>query len=133
MLSQRRDEFRERLEQVRGAVELAVRATWPAGEATSMTAQSGTDYLQRRLVPYREARNLAACIDPALRELARASWCRVMTRPSEPVTAAYLVDRERIPEFIGRVHVAQDATEGAQIVCTGPWPPYSFVGEDRDV
>jgi hypothetical protein len=133
MLSERREEFSARLEQVRGAVELAVRASWSGGQAMSMTARSGTDYLQRRLVPYREARDLAACIDTALRELARAGWCRVLTRPTEPVTAAYLVDRERIPEFVGRVQEAQAAIEGAQLVCTGPWPPYSFVGEDRDV
>ena len=40
--------------------------------------------------------------------------------------AAYLVDRDRIEPFRRRVDELAEDVEGASVVCTGPWPPYSF-------
>jgi hypothetical protein len=44
--------------------------------------------------------------------------------------AAYLVDADEIEAFTALV--AQLGEEGeARVSCTGPWPPYSFVSEER--
>ena len=63
--------------------------------------------------------------------LADASRYRLLARPTAPVTAAFLVKRDRTEEFV-RQAVALDARiEEAELTCTGPWPAYSFVGGDE--
>jgi hypothetical protein len=42
------------------------------------------------------------------------------------LNAAYLVDRDRVPQFRAAVEsLAADRPDGA-VVLTGPWPGYSF-------
>jgi nicotinic acid phosphoribosyltransferase len=85
------------LDHVRGAVELSVRAIGADPRATHA----------------------------ALSELARDAMERPV-RPPEALRAAYLVDRDTVDAFAARVAQLQAAQGGAQILCTGPWPPYSF-------
>ena len=66
------------------------------------TATSGTEYMMRRLAVVRAHEELAG--------LARAS-----------VRGAYLVDEDAVEDFRARVDELDD-----DLVCTGPWPPYSF-------
>jgi glycosyltransferase involved in cell wall biosynthesis len=40
--------------------------------------------------------------------------------------AAYLVERERVDELVSAVQRLERDVEGVTLVCTGPWPPYSF-------
>jgi hypothetical protein len=42
------------------------------------------------------------------------------------INAAYLVARERIDEFVSRVAELDAQAPDAHVLCTGPWPPYSF-------
>ena len=95
------------LERVRGAVELGVRAADPGPPAAS-----GTEYLMRRAA----STALGDRVHAALAGLARAS-VRV---PKPPHVGAYLVDRDAVEGFRAR------AGEHEGVVCTGPWPPYSF-------
>jgi hypothetical protein len=97
------------LERVRGAVELGVRGTG-SGPRTPPPA-SGTEYLMRRAGTERLHAPLAA--------MARAS----VRRGRPPHVGAYLVDRDRVDRFRARVRELD-----AGLVCTGPWPPYSFCG-----
>jgi hypothetical protein len=60
-----------------------------------------------------------------LSELARDAMERP-AQPPEALRAAYLVDRDAVGAFAARVAQLQAAQHGAQILCTGPWPPYSF-------
>jgi hypothetical protein len=39
---------------------------------------------------------------------------------------AYLVDQERISEFVALVEQLDARLDDVELVCTGPWPPYSF-------
>jgi hypothetical protein len=130
MLTSRHDELSRALESVRGAVELGVRANWAALlDDRPPTGQSaGTEYMLRRLELARTARGIAGRMDAQLRQLARDSKARVLARPAIPVTGSYLVDRSRIGPFRERVLELNDAIAEAELVCTGPWPPYSFVG-----
>ena len=72
------------------------------------------------------ARALAERLDRAVGELSRAGVQRLLTSPSLPVSAAYLVDRGRVDAFRDRIAILEAEVEDAELVCTGPWPPYSF-------
>ena len=132
VLRDRRAEFMEKFERVRGAVELGVRASWPAAEPDSTPSgpDAGSVYMRARLERGARARDIAAQIDDAVGSIARAKSCQVLTRPTVPVTASYLVDRERTDEFVTGVRALDATMQDTQLICTGPWPPYSFVGQE---
>lgn len=123
-LRDRYEELRQRLELVRGAVELGVRGSW-VDEPTRPPARSGTEYMLGQLDVRRRAQRFAEQVDP-LRPLARSSKVKVLPRPSVPLLAAYLVDRDRTQEFMELAAELDAAFEEGQLACTGPWPPYSF-------
>lgn len=113
-------ELMARLDQVRGAVELAVRVRIADPEPEpAIVAASGAEYLHART-----ARTHAAdAVREALDALARDSRER---SGDEPLRAAYLVDRGAIEDFVVRVRELQAEHPELAILCTGPWPPYSF-------
>ncbi len=132
MLIDRHAELRARLQRVRGAVELGVRASWTvAAEQAPIGPNAGTAYMLRRLERDQRARHIAARLEAELGELARASSSRLLPRPTTPVAASYLVEHEHIDEFRARVHELGGASKETELVCTGPWPPYSFVEAER--
>jgi hypothetical protein len=100
------------LDRVRGCVELGLRV---AGQSESPAARSGTEYMRARLA---EEQALAR-LDEPLARLARAS-----TR------GAYLVPAEKVEAFRETVRRLQAENPELTIVCTGPWPPYSFGAEE---
>jgi len=85
------------LDHVRGAVEVSVRVIGAEPRATHA----------------------------ALSELARDAVERPV-QPPQVLRGAYLVDRDMVDAFAARVAQLQAAQPGSQILCTGPWPPYSF-------
>ncbi|HEX4689436.1 MAG TPA: GvpL/GvpF family gas vesicle protein [Solirubrobacteraceae bacterium] len=106
------------LDHVRGAVELAVRVRAADAPDPPVTS-SGAGYLRARTTRSQAADSVHA----ALAALARDSRTRVGV---EPLRAAYLVDRHAVAGFVSRVRELQDAQPELAILCTGPWPPYSF-------
>ena len=135
----RHEELQAALERVRGRVELGVRAIGdrPATEssapaaAVSSAADSpaaasdsptrGRQWLADRI----EADRLAASVYEPLDALAIASLRRAPSGEGEVLRAAYLVDRAALPRF--RAAVEQLQRPDVSVLCTGPWPPYSFV------
>jgi hypothetical protein len=116
------------LEAVRGCVELAVRVTLPA---PSMAApRSGQDYVRSELDRRRERR---AAADRMLVPLeAHAVRSRPGRAEQGDLTASYLVRTDAVDAFAERARVlARDHSELA-LSCTGPWPPYSFIGEETE-
>ena len=118
-LEEKREELRSSLDRVRGAVELAVRAeaSAPTGRAPSGT--TGAEYIRAKAHRTEAARLL----HEPLAFLARES---VVQPGPEPLRAAYLVDAEAVDGFVATVRELQRAHPGLSILCTGPWPPYSF-------
>jgi len=114
------------LGRTRGAVELALRATWDQPPAPE--AHTGTGYLRARLELRERARAIAAELMP-LGKLSRASRCTLPARQDEPFRCAFLVDREQVPDFTASLQQLDDRLSGVDLVCTGPWPPYSFAEE----
>ena len=130
LLAERHTALVDALDRVRGAVEVGLRAGWEP-EAVDDDG-SGTAYLMGRLDRDRRAKALADRIEGPLVGLARASRRRLLPGPGALLRSAYLVDRERLDAFRARVEVLDDAIGEAEIICTGPWPPYSFASLGGD-
>ncbi len=143
LLRERENELADGLARVRGAVELGVRALWEpddapelapaasgaAGEAAAPAeteAGAGTTYLMRRLGHSRRSEALSERIHAPLERLARASTRRMLASPRALLTGAYLVDRGAVDDFRATAERLDEEIEEAAILCTGPWPPYSF-------
>lgn len=136
-------DFVANLQRVRGRVELALRVLWDEGEhppsdelrQPSVTLPtSGRSYMlarleeEHRLRAHRQdAEALVSAIDGVLAPLAVESTQRVLITPRLLLTAAYLVERDRVPAFRQEVEAIGAASPGLRFLCTGPWPAYSFV------
>jgi hypothetical protein len=125
----RRDELAAALDRVRGAVELSVRvaaagARQPSGVALP-EAGSGAEYLRARARAEASHERTAGAVHEPLSALSRASIVG-RPRPPELFRGAYLVEREAMESFTAAVAGLQDVSAGLAILCTGPWPPYSF-------
>lgn len=134
LLTTRQGQLVAALKRVGGAVELGVRAGWTDDEPASAPpagGSAGTAYLLGRLDHRRRARRIADDIDAVLGDLARERFCRILSRPESQVSAAYLVARPHVDEFLGRCRRLEETLTDAQVVCTGPWPPYSFVTQEE--
>jgi len=131
LLAERAEELGAALARVTGAIELGVRVAWAAPDADAATPERsgpGTAYLDGLRQRRRRATELAERIDPPLRALSRASRHRLLATSHLPLSGAYLVDRGRLDAFCSRVVALDEEIGETEIVCTGPWPPYSFVG-----
>lgn len=127
LLRGRRTDLLARLRRVRGAVEIGLRASWRDGGRPRPDApgQSGTSYLRDRLELRQSARRVAGELEP-LSAIALSARRTLVPRPDVPVLDAYLVDGGRVDEFVALVEQLDGALEDVELVCTGPWPPYSF-------
>lgn len=109
------------LERVRGCVEFGLRAT--ADEpAAPPEADTGAGYMHARLEQVRLQDDLVERLHEPLARLARAT---TLERRAGGVSAAYLVARDDVAAFQDAAAGLEGAS-GATVVCTGPWPPYSF-------
>lgn len=118
MLSDRREELKTTLDEVRGAVEIAIRAPVPQ-QPIADSVRTGTEYLEAQLQERRRARELLAHVELAVGSLARAK----RRGSNSDNTAAYLVDHDKVDQFVAQLQ----QLERPEIAWTGPWPPYSFV------
>jgi hypothetical protein len=127
LLRRRRKDLVARLARVRGAVEIGLRVSWrDAGPGGSdAAAHGGGSYLRDRFELRQSARRVASELDP-LSALARSSRRALVPRADLPVLDAYLVEQGRVDEFVALVAQLSDGLDDVQLVCTGPWPPYSF-------
>jgi hypothetical protein len=131
------------LDRVRGKVEIAVRAlamqSLGSGEPTTTLAldASGRAYMTRRLREERRARALEESmqeisndIHGRLETFAEASSLRAHAGRMI-MAGAYLVPKDKVHDFGELVQaLGRDYLDVIELVCTGPWPPYSFVDLD---
>jgi gas vesicle protein GvpL/GvpF len=103
-IAPRSAELRAALDRVRGAVEVSVRAV-----AAADPPPGAVEAVHVRL-------------SALAREHARHEG-------PEPLRAAYLVDRAHVDAFVAAVRALQREHAGLSVLCTGPWPPYSFAEE----
>ncbi len=101
---------------------------------TSAPISRGRAYLNARQEEERQARaarqqaeTLAAEIHTALAHLIVESVQQVLVTPRLLLTAAYLVERDRVEAFRQQIVTLSAAYPALSLLCTGPWPPYNFV------
>jgi glycosyltransferase involved in cell wall biosynthesis len=141
MLAERHAEFRAGLERVRGRVEIGVRALWtPPGPAPEPDAAAGAEaaegpgraYLRARLDERARAERLADALHGALAPRAAAARRRVLVTPRMLLSAAYLIERDGVDEFLAAVDAVAAEHPKVQLLCTGPWPAHSFAAGDGE-
>ncbi len=132
------------LERVRGRVELGLRVLWETSQLALAEGElprkgppntmDGRAYLLARLEAAqriqawrRQAEELAAELHDPLSRLATESTRQVLLTPRLLLTAAYLIERTQVDIFRAGVEQLSAANPGLYFLCTGPWPPYSFV------
>jgi Gas vesicle synthesis protein GvpL/GvpF len=119
---------------VRGCVEFGLRVLGRDGGAESAPAGlSGSDYMRTRLAEEKSRRRLAEELHEPLARLSREST-RFGGASSDLLQSAYLVPRQDVSAFGEHVRRLEVAHPDLTIVCTGPWPPYTFAanGEGGD-
>ena len=79
----------------------------------------------------RSRRAARSCWPRASASGAPGSWPGAPAPPPGPelLRAAYLVDRADVDGFVAVVRELQREHDSLSVLCTGPWPPYSFAGE----
>jgi hypothetical protein len=117
--------LREALAQVRGCVELGVRVLREEPPAPPAPG-SGRAYMEARLARQEEAERLARQLHEPLATLARTSTRTVGQTPRLLLSGAYLVEPGDVEAFRSRVAELEAEHPQLSVVCTGPWPAYSF-------
>ena len=116
-------ELERGLRRVRGCVELGLRVVAaPANPVPK--GESGTEYMQARLTEERRRRRLLDELDAPLARLSEAT--ATGSTSGDAFVSSYLVAAENVPAFRKAVGALEEAHPELTIVCTGPWPPYSF-------
>ena len=138
-LHDREEAYLQALDRVQGRVELGVRVLWVDTEPPSPppARTSGRDYLMDRLKEERrfearraEARMQAGTLCERLHGLAVDAAVQITPTPGLLFSAAFLVDRENITAFGREVAGLESESGFLRFLLTGPWPAYSFVGEE---
>jgi hypothetical protein len=95
--------------------------------------RSGREYLLEKLAHEHRHEQEAASLHDPLSALAVASRRSREQSDDEVLRAAYLVERADMARFRGLVQRLQQQHPDIALLCTGPWPPYSFVAGGEPV
>jgi hypothetical protein len=150
-LAERREEFRAALDRIAGRTEWGVKgfatpaAAGSTADGVAGSGGAGAAYLRRRRAQLmardagqRAAANDAAAVHAALSARAVASH----RHPPQDrrlsgagavmvLNGAYLVTADRAGEFAQLVDELAGRHPAIRLQLTGPWPPYSFIADDR--
>ncbi len=125
-LAERQQALLATLARISGRVELGVRVLELVREDDRVPVgappPTGRDYLLGKLLDGRVASSLHA----SLAALAADARTQTTRSADEVLRTAYLVDRVAVPRFRAAVERLQHDHPAVAILCTGPWPPYSF-------
>jgi len=110
----------DRLQQLRGCVELGVRVT--GADLSLAAAADGTSYLRERAAALARRDELFDRLHRRLERLA----CASVVSPGDSFVASYLVRADAQAAFTTCVSEFGADNPQLTVVCTGPWAPYSF-------
>ena len=123
---ERAGELRRGLDRVRGCVELGLRVLMPETDERPTAVTDGVEYLRARLRETMQRDRLARDVDEALVGLARDHVRRAPPSGQVLLTAAYLVPESSVEPFRRALRKLEWSHPELDLICTGPWPPYSF-------
>ena len=149
LLTKRRAEFVAGLRRVVGRAELGVKA-YPvatpdaAPQSAPDSVSPGAAYLRKRrtqLTAQAEDRQRAALDATAVHTALAGRAAAARRHPPQDrrlsgadtamvLNGAYLVDRGRLAEFTELVATLRKRHPAVRLELTGPWPPYSFIGDE---
>ena len=131
-IGERRAPLGEALARVRGCVEVGLRVFTDAAPANEERANgyTGRDYMLARLRHVEAAERTARELHEAVAASARDSTHATLVTPQLLLSAAYLLPGSEVPSFKAAVEAANAEHPELTLVCTGPWPPYSFAVVD---
>jgi hypothetical protein len=123
----RAPELERALSRVRGCVEFGLRVL---GETSgrSEPAESGREYMRLRLAEAAQRDRIANEFHDPLATVSRAS-ARFGGAGPDLFAASYLVPEENVALFHGHLRRLEAEHPTLGVVCTGPWPPYTFAAE----
>ena len=151
MLQSRCEAFAANLDLVRGQVEIALRVLDPTplnppfvrGEASPLLTKEGSGevgqgpgvaYMSRRLEEHRReqdwlgrSQDCRASIEKAFDGLVTRSVWRAPSRPPTLLQSSHMISGGRLDELRDRMNDLRAANASWRFLCTGPWPPFSFV------
>ena len=137
LLAENQERFLQTLARVTGRVELGVRVLQPvlvdAGNvkpssvATATVVASGREYLLGKLQTANRIDHAAAELHAPLEAMSVETCRQPLRGDDEVLRSAYLVDQRIVGRFRGTVERLQLTHPDVAILCTGPWPAYSFV------
>jgi hypothetical protein len=137
LLDARRDGLLDRLDQLDGACEMALRIA-PQNPIATPTDQAPTNpsplaYLERRRSYYQQADAAAELNCPMERQFLERlyglfrDWRKLSPGPAHLTRLALLVDRNHVAALRLRAANSFRAGDSSRCQVLGPWPPYSFV------
>jgi Gas vesicle synthesis protein GvpL/GvpF len=128
-LAQRAPQWRRQLDELDGLAEMVLRASWPGHAVAPIAEQpSGSAYLKHRSAML----HIAEQTTDQLERTARGVCRDVRSLPAiDGVRLACLVPRAAESELRRVVDDWQQAEVGREATLAGPWPPFSFVGEQE--
>ncbi|CAN5416095.1 GvpL/GvpF family gas vesicle protein [soil metagenome] len=152
MLATRSEELLAGLARVSGRVEAGVTVRWDLhaerervlcshpqlrhATHTPVTPVSGRQYLERRRGEHlledllqERARALLSRVGAALEADLLPASLTLLPLPEVAGMLAHLVPREEFAAYRRRFELAREALPEATLTLTGPWAPYSFVGD----
>jgi hypothetical protein len=124
--------WRQRLTELDGLAEVVVRAQEAEvdHEPEASSDGSGTTYLVNRAAAIHRREALVADISDLVR-----TWTREIKvlPPQQGVRLAFLVADADVAQLRDAVTTWQQARSGRQALVSGPWPVFSFVGDQETV
>jgi hypothetical protein len=122
----RQAELSAALDRVRGCAEIGLRVLSPEAREQPEGGVGGGEYMRARLRQATHRERLAEALHDALRSHARDSTQRAHAGGRLLLDAAYLVPHAGVDAFAREVRKLEQSHPELALVCTGPWPPYSF-------
>lgn len=145
MLCRRYTAFSEDLGRLRGCIEIGVRVLSRAGQDAPVAPPApavegpGTAFLRAKLAGRRGRERLHAGLLERARDarqsldrFAQASRLDRGSMDADSISIAFLVPRANVEAFRLAVGEFAESQAAITLLCTGPWPPYSFVGGAAD-
>ena len=144
----RENSLLERLEQVRGCVEMNVKIIWQNSSAIEESESAvpdldevgtGTAFLlfkREELLGNdrleQEARELESWLEEALHGIVRQEQITIEPRQRLVVSASYLVEQAQLAGYRRALGRLQAERTNLHFLSSGPWPPYTFANIDLE-
>lgn len=151
-LTERKDRLLSELQRLSGCIELGVSVTnrgtqispkdyeatsplnndenRPGTQYLALKHAKNKLYLQRERDNNRLSEKLCGTTGPLTKLVTQTSWRALSSSTLPTISAAFLLSSNRLDAFLDALDDLRHAEPDLDFLCTGPWPPFSFVNAD---